>query len=164
MTLHYRWVMLNLYGISPILVHGTELGRPDHQSLLIVLVTIASVPEWSLRTDQSRNWSVVSELRGAWRFGFRFTSRLSCSSSFAFGLTKDRHLLFVRIGEQAGSPLERFISISLLLSGDVSGIRDSSIESVIPKLVAHDWRLRHVSPLDRICCLGRLHIVIRTDS
>ena len=30
--------MLILYAISPILVHGTELGRPDHQSLLILLV------------------------------------------------------------------------------------------------------------------------------
>src|SRR6266446_9330853 len=36
----YRWVALILYGISPIIVHGTELGRPDHQSLLIVLVTV----------------------------------------------------------------------------------------------------------------------------
>jgi len=85
MTLHYRWVMLILYGISPILVHGTELGRPDHQSLLIVLVTIGVCAEWSLRTDQSRNWSVVSGI--AWSMaalGFRFTSRLSCSFFFCF--------------------------------------------------------------------------------
>ena len=33
MKFRYRWVMLILYAISPILVHGTELGRPDHQSL-----------------------------------------------------------------------------------------------------------------------------------
>src|ERR1043166_6310627 len=33
MQFRYRWVMLILYAISPILVHGTELGRPDHQSL-----------------------------------------------------------------------------------------------------------------------------------
>src|SRR5213079_3530868 len=43
----YRWVMLILYAISPILVHGTELGRPDHQSLLIVLVAIAICADWS---------------------------------------------------------------------------------------------------------------------
>jgi hypothetical protein len=41
MKFRYRWVMLILYAISPILVHGTELGRPDHQSLLILLVAIA---------------------------------------------------------------------------------------------------------------------------
>jgi hypothetical protein len=69
--LRYRWVMMILYAISPILVHGTELGRPDHQSLLMLLVTIAICSEWSLRaengtiaaTDRSK-WSVVSGL--AW--------------------------------------------------------------------------------------------------
>jgi hypothetical protein len=46
----YRWAMLILYAISPILVHGTELGRPDHQSLLIVLVAIAICADWSSQT------------------------------------------------------------------------------------------------------------------
>jgi hypothetical protein len=70
----YRWVLLILYGISPILVQGTQLGRPDHQSLLMLLVTIAICAEWSLQaedgtrlrratTDRSK-WSVVSGI--AW--------------------------------------------------------------------------------------------------
>jgi hypothetical protein len=67
MKLKYRWVMLMLYAISPILVHGTELGRPDHQSLLMLLITIAICAEWSLRaddgtvaaTDRSK-WTIVS--------------------------------------------------------------------------------------------------------
>ncbi|HEY5894641.1 MAG TPA: hypothetical protein VIT91_15575 [Chthoniobacterales bacterium] len=33
--------VLTLFGISPILVHGTILGRPDHQALLIFVVTLA---------------------------------------------------------------------------------------------------------------------------
>ena len=57
----YRWVMLILYAISPILVHGTELGRPDHQSLLILLVAIAICAEWSSQTLQSVN------IASAWR-------------------------------------------------------------------------------------------------
>ena len=64
MKFRYRWVPLILYAISPILVHGTQLGRPDHQSLSIVLVTIAICAEWALRTERSRNWSLVSGL--AW--------------------------------------------------------------------------------------------------
>jgi hypothetical protein len=73
MKLKYRWVMLMLYAISPILVHGTELGRPDHQSLLMLLVTIAICAEWSLQYDGApavdvnppylqtyRRWSIVS--------------------------------------------------------------------------------------------------------
>ena len=50
MKLRYRWVTLFLFAISPILVHGTELGRPDHQSLLILLVTIGICAEWRLQT------------------------------------------------------------------------------------------------------------------
>ena len=60
MKWRYRWVMLILYAISPILVHGTKLGRPDHQSLLILLVAIAIGAGWSSRTLQS------GSLAGAW--------------------------------------------------------------------------------------------------
>ena len=55
MKFRYRWVMLILYAISPILVHGTELGRPDHQSLLILLVAIAICAGWSSQTLQPAN-------------------------------------------------------------------------------------------------------------
>ena len=68
MKFRYRWVMLVLYAVSPILVHGTELGRPDHQSLSMLLVTIAICAEWSLQTKaadtvappEHNRWSIVS--------------------------------------------------------------------------------------------------------
>src|SRR5213079_1535388 len=70
MKFRYRWVMLVLYAISPILVHGTELGRPDHQSLLILLVTVAICTEWSLQNLRIGGTpsDVTRELRGvrAW--------------------------------------------------------------------------------------------------
>src|SRR5205809_7678632 len=77
MRFRYRWVMLIVYAISPILVHGTELGRPDHQSLSILLVTIAICAEWSSQEKTPRNvftaastdhdsWSIVSGI--AWAF------------------------------------------------------------------------------------------------
>ena len=74
MKFRYRWVMLILYAISPILVHGTALGRPDHQSLLIVLVAIAICSEWSLQmkaadTAASTEVSRWAALTGAaWAF------------------------------------------------------------------------------------------------
>ncbi|MGC1321698.1 MAG: hypothetical protein WA849_05920 [Candidatus Udaeobacter sp.] len=61
MKFRYRWVMLILYAISPILVHGTALGRPDHQSLLILLVAIAICAGWSSQTLQPTN------VASAWR-------------------------------------------------------------------------------------------------
>ncbi len=69
----YRWAMLIVYAISPILVHGTELGRPDHQSLLMLLVTIAICAEWKLQAEAGSlpatvrsKWSIVSGI--AWGF------------------------------------------------------------------------------------------------
>jgi hypothetical protein len=54
MKFRHRWVLLILYAISPILVHGTELGRPDHQSLVLLLVTVAICAEWSLQNLRAR--------------------------------------------------------------------------------------------------------------
>lgn len=56
----YRGALLLLFALSPILVHGTELGRPDHQSLLLALVTMAICAEWSLASGAARRWSLVS--------------------------------------------------------------------------------------------------------
>jgi hypothetical protein len=64
MKFRYGWVMLILYAISPILVHGTELGRPDHQSLLMLPVTIAICAEWRLRHCPTEGWSALSGI--AW--------------------------------------------------------------------------------------------------
>lgn len=58
--LRYRGALLLLYAVSPILVHGTELGRPDHQSLLLGLVSVALCAEWTLLSAESRAWSLVS--------------------------------------------------------------------------------------------------------
>ncbi len=60
MTLRYRWTMLVLYAISPVLVHGTKLGRPDHQSLVMLLVTVAICSEWTLQFEQSTKWSILN--------------------------------------------------------------------------------------------------------
>jgi hypothetical protein len=60
MRFRFRWAMLLLYALSPILVHGSELGRPDHQSVLIFLVMIALGAEWILQTKLSRKWSLIS--------------------------------------------------------------------------------------------------------
>ena len=73
-SLRFRFwgIPLLVYALSPILVHGTVLGRPDHQALLILLLTVALGAEIALvrptldpttssATRQSF-WSVVSGL------------------------------------------------------------------------------------------------------
>ena len=56
----YRWAALFLYAFSPILVHGTLLGRPDHQSLLIALVLVACCAEWVLAVEPTRAWRMTA--------------------------------------------------------------------------------------------------------
>lgn len=48
------------FAISPILVHGTVLGRPDHQSLLILLVAVALAAEFTLTRAITKGWGVVA--------------------------------------------------------------------------------------------------------
>jgi hypothetical protein len=46
--------------ISPIAVHGTVLGRPDHQSLLILLAAVALAAELALARALTRSWGIVA--------------------------------------------------------------------------------------------------------
>src|SRR5207253_2221293 len=62
MAFRFRWAMLILYALSPILVHGTALGRPDHQSLSLLLVIVAVCADWARERSESIGWSVVSGL------------------------------------------------------------------------------------------------------
>ncbi|HEY2801781.1 MAG TPA: hypothetical protein VGI85_14420 [Chthoniobacterales bacterium] len=62
MRFRYGWGALLLFALSPILAQGTALGRPDHQSLLIVLTLVALAAEWSLAGEASRAWTIVSGL------------------------------------------------------------------------------------------------------
>jgi MFS family permease len=62
--LPFRWAMLGLFALSPILVHGTELGRPDHQSLVLLLIIVAVGADWFPAKRKRPGWGVVSGL--AW--------------------------------------------------------------------------------------------------
>ena len=69
MKFRYRWVMLILFAISPILVHATALGRPDHQSLLVLLIAIGICTDWRFQTLQTEPMSTdaIRESRTPWR-------------------------------------------------------------------------------------------------
>lgn len=65
--LNVRAAVPVLFALSPILVHGTLLGRPDHQSLLILALAVALGAEARLAAGPSRGWSIVAGL--AWGLG-----------------------------------------------------------------------------------------------
>jgi hypothetical protein len=55
-----RWPMLLLFAVSPALTHAFALGRPDHQSLLVALTTVALASNFAfVRTGRSA-WAWTS--------------------------------------------------------------------------------------------------------
>ena len=56
LDLRPRWPMLLLFAVSPALTHAFALGRPDHQSLLVTITTIAL----------ASNFAFVRTARPAW--------------------------------------------------------------------------------------------------
>ena len=61
-----RNAALALAALSPILAHGFQLGRPDHQSLIILLVGAALATEIALWERPSRAWQICSAV--LWAF------------------------------------------------------------------------------------------------
>lgn len=64
LRLRYRAAMVLFFSISPILVHGTLLGRPDHQSLLIFTLAVALCSELAAMERRGRSWQILSGI--AW--------------------------------------------------------------------------------------------------
>ena len=56
----YRKLMLLLVALSPILVHGTALGRPDHQSLQMFLLAVGIGAELIMARAPCVSWGIVS--------------------------------------------------------------------------------------------------------
>ena len=55
----YRWSMLALLSISPVLLHGFAVGRPDHQSLVLLLIASGILSEaalWTVRSPWTSVW------------------------------------------------------------------------------------------------------------
>ena len=102
MKFRFRWALLILYAISPILVHGTELGRPDHQSLAVLLVTIGLCAEWAWRSEPKKTWSIFSG--AAWGVAIwvsAYEPLILLLLVTSVGLVQDRHRLFAK-ERQAG--------------------------------------------------------------
>jgi hypothetical protein len=57
--LPYRHAMLLLVAVSPILVQAFKLGRPDHQSLLLLLMAAGLAAEWSLWQSPCRRAAIA---------------------------------------------------------------------------------------------------------
>lgn len=57
LDLRPRWPMLFLFAVSPALTHAFALGRPDHQSLLVALTTIALTSGFAFMRTANPVWT-----------------------------------------------------------------------------------------------------------
>jgi hypothetical protein len=57
-TIPYPWSMMVLLSTSPVILHGFAVGRPDHQSLILLLVASGLMAETVLWTSRSRATSI----------------------------------------------------------------------------------------------------------
>jgi hypothetical protein len=64
LDLRPRWPMLLLAAISPAIIHAFALGRPDHQSLLLALTTIALASNLAMTRTAHAAWAWTSAV--AW--------------------------------------------------------------------------------------------------
>lgn len=60
LDLRPRWPMLLLFSLSPALTHAFALGRPDHQSLLAALTTVALAANMAFLRTKSASWAWTS--------------------------------------------------------------------------------------------------------
>jgi hypothetical protein len=151
MKFRYRWVSLILYAISPILVHGSELGRPDHESLSMLLVTIAICAEWSLRSEPAPGWSAVSGIMwGLAIWVSAYESLVLFLIVMAVSLLEDRRALFAKSRRAGWICFALIIAIAVLIEQ-----RTPSISILQPNETFKNWartiaELAHVSPVNPV--------------
>lgn len=155
MKFRYRWVMLILYAISPILVHGTELGRPDHQSLLILLVAVAICAEWSSQTLQAANmagaWWLTSAV--AWAVAI-WVSAYEPLVLFlvltATALLMNRRAVFARDRRAGWILIAAIIAIAFAIERRVPSFAILQSNSHLKNWASTIGELAHVSPVNPV--------------
>jgi len=151
MKFRYRWVMLIVYAISPVLVHGTELGRPDHQSLVMLLVTVAICAEWTSRSESSTQWSALSGTTWGLALWVSFYEPLVLFAIVvAVNLLRDRRSLFAKYWRAGWICFAAILAIALLIERRVPSISIFHSAEIFENWTRTIGELVHVSPANPI--------------
>ena len=95
--LRAAWLALLVLAASPIVAHGFQLGRPDHQSLIMACLAWALAAEWAQWRAPSGSWGIVSGV--AWSLGIwtsLYEPVILLVLAFTAGLIWNRAALFRR--------------------------------------------------------------------
>ncbi len=150
LRLPYRALMVLFFALSPILVHGTLLGRPDHQSLLILLLAVAVCSELALGdlgtpARLAKRWAVTAGC--AW--GLALWVSLYEPAVFFAGAV-GRHVIFNRTALFARAVRGRWIAlaaillIALLLDGWRLSLPDRTLKTFFTAWSSAIGELKHL--------------------
>lgn len=152
MGMRFRGALLFFFAVSPILVHGTVLGRPDHQSLLLLCLAVALGGEARLLREPARAWALAGGL--AWGFSLwvsLYEPSILLALSLAVGLALTGKSFFTRErGFWAGSLLA-VAAVALAVEGWHSPLPNEEVRSYFPQ-----WS-RTVGELSRVSLPGIFH-------
>jgi hypothetical protein len=151
MNFRYRWMMLILYAISPILVHGTKLGRPDHQSLLVLAVTIAICAEWSMRSNPGPRWSGISGITWALAIWVSaYESLVLFLIVVAVGFVQDREKIFAKYRRSGWIWFALIIALAFAIERRIPSFAILRSSEVFKNWARTIGELAHVSPTNPI--------------
>jgi hypothetical protein len=159
MKFRYRWVTLVLYALSPILVHGTELGRPDHQSLSMLLVTIAICAEWTSRTKAAETaaskdydrWSIVSGI--AWGLAIwnsAYESLILFLVVIFVGASENRNALMAKSRRAGWVCFVLILAVAFLIERRIPSLSILHSDVIFRNWARTIGELAHVSPTNQI--------------
>jgi hypothetical protein len=157
----FRWALLLFYALNPILVHGTELGRPDHQSLIILLVAIGLCAEWTLASGTSRSWSVVSGTAWALALWVSFYEPLILFALIVIvAVVKDRQLPFGSDRRIGWIVFAAIIAIAFLIERRIPSLSIFQSGAAFQRWSQSIGELAHVSPWNRIWFVWAGYLIV----
>ncbi|MEQ1853313.1 MAG: hypothetical protein ABMA01_17170 [Chthoniobacteraceae bacterium] len=151
MRVSFRPAILLLFALSPILVHGTVLGRPDHQALLILLLAIAFGCEIRLvhSADDERivrrAWSIGAGT--AWGIALwvsLYEPMVLLLAVIAMRLVCDRENMLARGRRSGWLALVGWVALGLLVDGWRIRWPDPAVREYFGRWSATIGELRHL--------------------
>ena len=160
-NLPHRGIMLLLFAISPIIVHGTVLGRPDHQSLQMLCVAVALGAEWCFAQKPSRGWGIASG--AAWAMGLwvsLYEPLVLLVVTMVLYLIFDRRKLWVRERREGHAVFAGIIVLMLLIDGIPFSPPDKMLLEYFPRWEKTIGELASINIRDLLGFLPSLHPVL----
>jgi hypothetical protein len=135
------------FAVSPVLVHGTLLGRPDHQSLLILLLTIALAAEVTLAKALVKGWGIVAG--GAWALAMWvsfYEPLVLLAVALVFWHVADRRRFVAREMHPGWLVFAAVLAISFLIDGWRLSWPDPALQTAFLRWQHSIGELAHLDP------------------